>query len=65
MDNVKRIAPPDAAKLVEEGEALLICAYEDEEKWKRLNLKGSISVGEFRRLRPTLPKDKTLIFYCA
>ena len=65
MDDVKRITPAETAKLVDSGQALLICAYEDEKTYASMNLKGSISIHEFRERRGSLAKDKTLIFYCA
>ena len=47
------------------GEALLVCAYEDESKCGRIKLEGAISLAEFQRLAGSLPKDKEIIFYCA
>lgn len=64
MTGIPRIAPLDAAAAVEKG-ALLVCAYEDEAAYARMNLKGSISIQEFRKLRPMLDKDREIIFYCA
>lgn len=62
-DDIPRIAARDAAKAVEQG-ALLVCAYETEEWYRDANLAGSVSIHEFRKLRPKLQKDREIIFYC-
>ena len=49
----------------EENQALLVCGYEEEDKFKALQLEMAISFAEFQRMLPTLPKDKVIIFYCA
>jgi len=60
-----RISPEEARQKVTSGSALLVCAYEDDEKCKRVNLEGAIFLTEFRSKLPSLPKDQELIFYCA
>jgi len=47
------------------GRALLVCGYEDEEKFGALRLEGAVSFAEFQKMLPTLPKDKEIVFYCA
>jgi hypothetical protein len=46
------------------GKALLVCAYEDEEKFKRLRLEGAISLGAFKSRLPSLSKGQEIVFYC-
>jgi rhodanese-related sulfurtransferase len=60
-----RISPEEARQKVTAGSALLVCAYDDEEKFKRVHLDGSISFGEFKSRLPSLAKDQEIIFYCA
>jgi len=60
-----RIDVADAYPRVTSGQALLVCAYEDEQKCRQLNLQGSISLARFESMAPTLTKDRELIFYCA
>lgn len=62
-DDIPRITAKDAATAVSGG-ALLVCAYETEEWCREADLAGSISLHEFRKLRPKIPKDRTIIFYC-
>jgi hypothetical protein len=49
---------------VEDGAALLVCAYEDEEKFRRMHLEGAISYADFTSRLPSLSKDREIIFYC-
>ena len=44
---------------------MLVCAYNDEEEYKRINLEGSISLGEFYSQLPQYSKDQEIIFFCA
>jgi hypothetical protein len=65
MPDVERIDVKQARRHVASGQALLVCAYEDEAKCHRLGLEGSIDLAQFRRLAPMLPDDREIIFYCA
>lgn len=60
-----RVSPEEARQKVASGAALLICAYDDDEKFKILQLEGAISLNEFNKRIPTLDRDHELIFYCA
>jgi hypothetical protein len=50
---------------VKSGVALLVCAYDDDSKFKRMQLQGAISLNEFKSKLPSLTKDREIIFYCA
>ena len=65
MNEVPRVTPEEIYPRLRSGEALLVCAYEDEAKFQRLRLAGAISLSAFRALRPTLPRDREIVFYCA
>jgi hypothetical protein len=58
-----RIAPEEARKKVMSHEALFVCAYEDEEKFKRMRLEGALSFNEFKDKAAALSKDQAIIFY--
>jgi hypothetical protein len=60
-----RITPQEAYEEVKAGRAILVCGYEDEEKFKALRLEMAVSFAEFQAMLPTLPNDKEIIFYCA
>ncbi len=45
--------------------ALLVCAYDDDDKFKDYHLGGAISLNEFRSKTDGMEKDQEIIFYCA
>ena len=60
-----RIPVEEARQKVASGTALLVCAYDDDDKFKNNHLQGAISLGEFRSKLPTLSPEQEMIFYCA
>jgi rhodanese-related sulfurtransferase len=64
MTSHKRISPEGARKKVKSSEALLVCAYEEDEKFKNMRLEGAMSYKEFKNKVTALPKDQEIIFYC-
>lgn len=65
MAEAARIAPEEAYARVKSGATLLVCAYNDDEAFKKNRLEGAISYGEFSSRVPGLSKDREIIFYCA
>lgn len=65
MPEIVRVSPKDTREKVVSGSALLVCAYDDEEKCKELRLDGALSLNEFRDRINSLPKGQEVIFYCA
>ena len=65
MDEPLRVAPEEVRKKVISGTAILVCAYNDENKFKQFHLEGAISLSEFQSRAPSLHKDHEIIFYCA
>ena len=62
-DQVVRASPEDVYRKIGNGEAILVCAYEKEEKYRRLQIGGSISLSEFTKKLPAIEMDKEIIFY--
>jgi hypothetical protein len=60
-----RINPQEAANSIKKGQALLVCAYDSDEKFRMFHLDGAISLNEFESRLPSFPKEQELIFYCA
>ena len=60
-----RIEVDEARRDVASGRALLVCAYADEAKCRKLALDGSISLQEFESRLPSLPKNQEIVFFCA
>jgi hypothetical protein len=63
MTEPARIPPDVARKKVLSREAILVCAYEEEEKFRKMHLEGAISLNEFRSRVPLLSREQEIIFY--
>jgi hypothetical protein len=61
---VQRVSPERARASVESGDALLVCAYDDEKKCESVRLEGALTMAEFRERMPSLKKSQHVIFYC-
>ena len=64
MAEPERITPEEAYQKLKAGKTLLVCAYEDEERFKKLQLEGAISFNAFKSKLPALSKDQEIVFYC-
>lgn len=65
MAEPKRITPEEVYQKLKTGKVLLVCAYEDEAKFRKVKLQGAISLNEFKAKLPSLAKDQEVVFYCA
>jgi hypothetical protein len=65
MIKPERISVEEAYRKIQTKEALLVCGYNDEEKFKTMQLEGAIAYSEFESKLPGLSKDQEIIFYCA
>jgi hypothetical protein len=67
MSPIERIPPEDAFEEVSSGEALLVCAYDDDEKCRKMQLESSLTLDELEELlrQGEVSRDRRLIFYCA
>ena len=63
MSEPIRVPPEEARKEVLSNTALLVCAYEDDEKFRRMHVEGAISLNEFKDLAVSLARDQEIIFY--
>jgi len=60
-----RIDVQDAFRKITAGEAILVCAYEEDEKYPDYRLEKSLSFSEFLKKLPEFKEDQEIIFYCA
>ena len=65
MAEPMRISPEEVHQKLKAGKALLVCAYEDEAKFKKVKLQGAISFNEFKSKITSLSKDQEIVFYWA
>lgn len=63
---VERINPVTAHQHLEfNDDALLVCAYDENEKFRENRLEEALSLEQFKAQQHKLPKDTEIIFYCA
>ncbi len=65
MTETELITPEEAYPMVKAGKAVLVCAYNDDEAFKKYRLEGAISYGDFSSQVPEFSKDQEIIFFCA
>lgn len=65
MSEIIRVGPEEIRRKLQLGEALLVCAYEEDAKFRKMNLEGAISFSEFTSRLPSLSKSSEIVFYCA
>jgi len=65
MSEPNRVTAVEVCEKLKSGKVLLVCAYEDEEKFRKLQLEGAISFNAFKSKLPSLSKDQEIVFYCA
>jgi len=63
MTEPMRISAEEARKKVTSGKALLVCAYEDEEKFRKTHLQDAISLQDFKTRLPALSREQEVVFY--
>jgi hypothetical protein len=63
MMEAKRITPEEVHGKVKSGKTLLVCAYEDEARFKKMQLEGAISFNEFKSKLRALSNDQEIVFY--
>lgn len=65
MKKPKGIDPTQAREKVQSDEAILVCAYDEEEKCRKVLLDGSMTMRQFRASLAKRRKEDEIIFYCA
>jgi len=63
MEEPKRVTAEEVYDKLKSGGTLLVCAYEDEMKFKAMPLEGAISLNEFKSKVSSLAKDQEIVFY--
>jgi hypothetical protein len=60
---IERISPEEARQLVESGQALLVCSYDDDSCKSKL-IQGALLQSELEARLASLSKETQIIFYC-
>jgi hypothetical protein len=61
---IDRISVMDSRKLVQTGDVLLVCSYDDS-RCKDILFEGAIFLSDLESKLPFLAKAQPIIFYCA
>jgi rhodanese-related sulfurtransferase len=64
MAAINLVSAAEAHAHVQGGNALLVCAYDSDEKFNKAHLDGAISLSDFQQRSGSIPKDQEIIFYC-
>ena len=59
-----RVTPKEVYQRLKSGTTLLVCAYDDKDTFKQMQLEGAISFNKFTSRLPSLSKDQEIVFYC-
>jgi rhodanese-related sulfurtransferase len=65
MPEILRVAPQEARESVASGRAILVCAYDSDQKFRAMRLEGAIPLTELMSRLPSLGKDQEIVCYCA
>ncbi len=64
MTDPERIGSKELYEKLKAGATILVCAYEDDKKFRSLHLEGALSFNEFSSKLPSLSKEQEIVFYC-
>jgi rhodanese-related sulfurtransferase len=62
--DIERIDPVEARLHVTSGNALLVCAYDSQERYLSNHLGGALSLQDLRAFEDELPRSREIVFYC-
>ena len=62
--DIPRIEPTVAHQHASEGDALIVCAYDDEQKCDDLGVADAMPLTEFEDRAEDLDRRREIIFYC-
>ncbi len=62
---IERIDPVQARAHMTTGNALLVCAYDSQEKFLHNQIAGALSLQELQAIENDIPRSREIIFYCA
>ena len=63
MVTVSLVPPAEAHNRAKDGTALLVCAYDSDDKFRNVHLDGAIALSKFKATLDTIDKGKEIIFY--
>ena len=64
MPDISRLSAEQVRKGVAAGTTVLVCAYDNDEKFEKYKLEGAIPLSDFKTKVSDYPKDTEIVFYC-
>lgn len=64
MADVSRLSAEQVRNGVVAGTTVLVCAYENYEKFEKYKLEGAIPLSDFKANLSSYPRDTQIVFYC-
>jgi hypothetical protein len=65
MENDLRMVADRARQKLESGQALLVCAYDDEKRCRTMMFEGALTLKGLEDRLGSLPAETGILFYCA
>lgn len=62
---IPRLTAKETRERTLSGQALLVCSYTKEKKFRKFAVEGAISLNTLAEMAPELPEGQEIIFYCA
>ena len=63
-ESIERIQPQEAKRMAEQGNAMLVCAYDDQ-RCRDILLQNAMLRSEFDSKLAAPARNRTIVFYCA
>jgi hypothetical protein len=64
MSDATLISAAEAHEHRRSGQALLVCAYDSDDKFRSYQLEGAIGLSDFKSRLDSINRDQEIIFYC-
>jgi hypothetical protein len=65
MKKAIRITADEALQRIEMEGAVLVCAYDDDQRCAEMGIDNALSLRELEQMESALDESRTIIFYCA
>jgi hypothetical protein len=61
----QRLSADEVRERMEDNDTMLVCAYDDSEKCRRIGIEEAVPYPDFKSKLGSIPKSKEIVFFCA
>lgn len=61
----QRVKPDEVRQRMKDNGAMLVCAYDDSEKCRKIGIAESIPYPDLKSKLDSIPKSREIVFFCA